>query len=218
MRAVTVGAPSERRERERSVGVELRSIVSKVQLRVTDGEPTRIVGYAAVYNVETVIGCWFREVIVPGAFDGVLDGDTAALLNHDENLVLGRTTSGTLRLSSDATGLGYEIDPPDTSYARDLIEVMKRGDISGSSFGFMVDVDGDEWDYSECKDGMLPLRKITKVSELRDVSPVTFPAYDETTVAARDAAAALVDARAIPDGTLERERSRERLRVAEKEC
>ncbi|GAG85292.1 unnamed protein product, partial [marine sediment metagenome] len=97
------------------------------------------------------------------------------LINHD-GLPLARTTNGTLRLSTDATGLRYEAEVANTSLGRDLVELMKNGTINQSSFAFTVD--DDSW---EVKDGM-NVRTINKVSRLYDVSAVTYPAYEEASV------------------------------------
>ena len=145
-----------------------------------DGKPAQIRGYGAVYGQMSENLGGFRELIAPGAFDGVLNDDVRGLINHDSNLILGRTTSGTLRLSVDERGLAYEIDLPDTSYARDLAVSMKRGDISQSSFGFYID--DDEW--GEDSEGRV-IRTVKKVRQLLDVSPVTYPAYPQTSSEAR---------------------------------
>ena len=110
-----------------------------VEARAQGEAVPMIVGYAATFNQSAEIGGYFTEVIAPGAFaDAIAKDDVRAVFNHDENLVLGRTKSGTLRLFEDAIGLRYEIDPPDTQTARDLIESMRRGDISQSSFAFSM--------------------------------------------------------------------------------
>ena len=115
----------------------------------------------------------FREIIAPGAFDDVLENDVRALINHDGNLILARTTSGTLALSTDEKGLRYEFEIPESSYGKDLAVSMKRGDITQSSFAFTVA--DDSW---ETRDGM-DVRTINKVKRLFDVSPVTYPAYPD---------------------------------------
>lgn len=164
--------------------VERRTFTGEV--RAKQGEKPGLDGHAAVFNQETVIGSWFREVILPGAFtEAIGHDDVRALLNHNPDYVLGRNKSGTLRLEEDTEGLRYEIDMPDTSYAKDLSEVVARGDVSQSSFSFAVENDEDEeWDRDAVKQGKLPLRRIKKV-RLYDVSPVTFPAYEGTNVSAR---------------------------------
>jgi hypothetical protein len=168
---------------------ERRGCLHLVDVREHDGTLSRIGGYAALYNVETVIGDWFRERIAPGAFDvAVTRDDVRALFNHNPDLILGRTSRGTLRLVADATGLAYEIDldleDPD---AQRVLRKVRRGDVSQSSFGFLVTA--EDWP-KPVEAGKLPLRIIRAV-ELFDVSPVTFPAYPDTSVAARDAAATL---------------------------
>lgn len=121
----------------------------------------------------------FREKISRGAFASSLNGDVRALWNHDTNLPLGRTKAGTLRLEEDAHGLRAEIDPPATQVGRDALVSVQRGDVDQMSFAF--DVLEDEWDQDDV--GML-IRTLRKVV-LYEVSPVTFPAYPQTSVAAR---------------------------------
>jgi len=170
--------------RAESLAVERRGLTDPVEYRA---EPTgaHIVGYAAVYAKETIIMGLWREQIAPGAFATALDGtdDVRALFNHDPNYVLGRSAAGTLVLTDSAKGLKYDIalnpDDPDAQRVRAKIQ---RGDVSGSSFGFTVDE--DDWDERPTKQGKLPLRTISKVS-LFDVSPVTYPAYPQTSVSAR---------------------------------
>jgi HK97 family phage prohead protease len=159
--------------------MERRKIEAPVEIR-TNGESRQVAGYGAVFNSETVIGRAFREVILPGAFERTMTGDVFSFFNHDESQVLGRTKSGTLRLSEDDNGLRYEVDLPDTSAARDLQISMDRGDVDGSSFTFDVPSGGDEWDFS----GDLPLRTI-RSANLYEVGPVTMPAYPDTTAALR---------------------------------
>jgi HK97 family phage prohead protease len=143
-----------------------------------------IEGYAAKFNEEYDNG-WFIETIKPGAFTRAVKEkqDVRGLMNHDANLVLGRTKSGTLSLNQDATGLYFECDLPDTQTARDLYELVKRGDIDGCSFGFQVMAQS----WREAKDAngkMIQYREIEDV-DLFDVGPVTFPAYPQTSVDAR---------------------------------
>lgn len=132
-------------------------------------------GYAAVYNSDSEWMGGFYEQIATGAFDGVMDNDVRAYFNHDENLLLGRVSSGTLRISTDKRGLFYEVDLPNTTYANDLAELMKRGDVNQSSFAFLIEQ--DKW---EQRDGVT-YRIIEKVSRLLDVSPVSQPAYPDAT-------------------------------------
>jgi HK97 family phage prohead protease len=159
---------------------ERRTISQPVEYRQAD-EGARLSGYAAIFDSPTEIAGMFREIVAPGAFaKAVADDDVRALFNHDANFVLGRTTSRTLRLTEDATGLRYDVDPPDTQWARDLMVSVQRGDVSQSSFAF--EVLEDEWSYGTR--GEMPTRTIRAV-KLYDVSPVTYPAYESTTVSAR---------------------------------
>ena len=169
--------------------IERRAIALPVEMRTEADGVGPITGYAAVTEQETVIDFGFfafREKIAHGAFtDAIKTDDVRALFNHDPNYVLGRTTNDTLRLTEDTQGLRYEVDPPDTQAARDVRTLVQRGDVSGSSFAFTVDDADDEWDESDVKKGKLPLRTIQRISRLYDVSPVTYPAYEGTSVSAR---------------------------------
>ncbi|MFM5187371.1 MULTISPECIES: HK97 family phage prohead protease [Aeromonas] len=148
-----------------------------------DGQGTKIVGHAAVFNRLSENLGGFREIIKPGAFDGVMQDDVRGLFNHDPNFVLGRTKSNTMRLAIDDEGLGYEIDAPSTQTVQDLVLApMRRGDIDSSSFQFKVAHDGERWFYDD--DGLLT-REITKFARLYDVGPVAFPAYPDATAASR---------------------------------
>ena len=148
-----------------------------IEVRESDGDEMTLEGYAAVFNSETDLGA-FREVIRPGAFDDVMDNDVRALINHDPNLILGRTSNGTLELSTDERGLKYKVKLGDQQYARDFYESVKRGDISQSSFAFTIDK--QSWNEQRT------VRSVDKVRQLLDVSPVTYPAYAAATVQARD--------------------------------
>ena len=104
-----------------------------IEVREADSDDMVLEGYAAVFNSETDLG-HFREVIKPGAFDDVMTNDVRALINHDPNLILGRTENGTLELSTDERGLKYRVKLGAQQYAKDFYESVKRGDISQSSF------------------------------------------------------------------------------------
>jgi len=147
-----------------------------------DGRPV-LTGYAVRYNTLSVDLGGFRETILPGAFDKVLNRqrgkqDVVALFNHDPNQLLGRTSSGTLELSSDDKGLRYSVTLPNTELGRTVGELVARGDLRGSSFAFTVDTKGEQWAPGE--DGK-PRRSIREVSGLYDVSVVTHPAYSSST-------------------------------------
>lgn len=142
----------------------------------------RLAGHAAVFDQLADLPGHY-EALATGAFDAVLaddDTDARALVDHQTHMVLGRQSAGTLRLSVDKRGLAFEVDLPETSYARDLRALVDRGDITGASFGF---VPGDD-EWSKAPDGRA-LRTHTRVARLFDVSPVTFPAYQGAGVALR---------------------------------
>lgn len=150
---------------------------------VIDSEKRTIEGYAAVFNHWSEDLGGFREIILPGAFLPALqraDLDVRALINHDANLILGRTKTGTLEIYEDEIGLKVRIALPDTQYARDLLVMMERGDINQMSFGF--ETAKDRW-YEE---GGQVYRELLEIGRLYDVSVVTFPAYPQTIAQARD--------------------------------
>lgn len=154
-------------------GVEVRAEV--------DGN--RLAGHAAVFGALAELPSHY-EALARTAFDEALagDDDVKALVNHDTSRVLGSTRAKTLRLDVDDTGLAFEVDLPDTSYARDLRELVARNDVAAMSFGFLPGK--DEW--SRAPDGR-QLRTHTSVARLLDVSPVAFPAYEGTEVYLRAA-------------------------------
>lgn len=173
---------------------ELRFLPDSVEIRMEDGDEKKpkIRGYAAKFDTESSnLGSenrQFYETIAPGAFDDVLNDDVRALFNHDPSMVLARSKNGkgSLQIGTDETGLWYEFEAPDTQVGRDLVASIERGDIDQSSFGFIVGEDGQKWE--ETRDGDGPTifkRTITKIRSLLDVSPVTYPAYPDATVALR---------------------------------
>jgi len=140
----------------------------------------RLVGHAAVFGVLADLPNHYEE-LARSAFDKRLDDDVRALVNHDPNLLLGRTKSGTLKLGVDDEGLHFEIDKlPDTTYGRDLREMLDRGDLDGMSFGFIP----GEKEWARAPDGRR-IQRHTSLELLLDISPVTFPAYEGTGVALR---------------------------------
>lgn len=163
---------------------ETRNVAGDVELReVEGGGGMRIVGYAAKFYRNSDPGTEYelwrgaKERIMPGAFDDAVAGDDVrALFNHDSSMILGRSKSGTLRLSVDEVGLRYEVEPADTSVYRDVAQHLSRGDVDGSSFQFSIPSDGERWS----NENGVEVRQITKV-KLYDVGPVTFPAYASAT-------------------------------------
>ena len=161
---------------------ERRTANEGVELR-EEGNTMTAIGYASVFNRLSQNLGGFVEQVRSGTFSKTIqEADVRALFNHDADQVLGRSKSGTLRLQEDEKGLRYEIDLPNTQLGRDIAALLERGDISQSSFGFSTI--SDEWGVTE--DGY-PLRTLTEV-KLRDVSPVTFPAYTSSEASLRSLA------------------------------
>jgi HK97 family phage prohead protease len=155
-----------------------------IELRAgNDGKSPRLSGYAAVFDSPSHDLGGFVEIIRPGAFTRTLrsnSGDPLALVHHLPHLVLGRRSAGTLRLTEDSRGLAFEIDPPDTSAARDLMVSVQRGDVRGASFAFTVAPGGDRWDAR----GDKVVRELRDV-DLHEITITAAPAYADTTVAMR---------------------------------
>jgi HK97 family phage prohead protease len=153
--------------------------VCEIRMEGTEGKRT-VEGYAAVFNKQSEDLGGFREMIQRGAFkEAISISDVRALFNHDANMILARNTSGTLRLEEDNIGLKYSFEAPNTTAGNDLLEMIRRGDINQSSFGFTVEE--DSWDDES---GYM-VRTIKKIKRLFDVSAVTYPAYPDATVALR---------------------------------
>ncbi len=163
---------------------ERRFAAGSVEIRAAAESAAAVaVGYAAVFGRRSLDLGGFFEVIDPAAFNKtVQEADVVALWNHEERDLLGRVAAGTLRLAIDGHGLGYEIDLPSTSAGRDVQELLRRGDVTGSSFGFRTI--RDKWDQD---DQGTVTRTLLEVA-LIDVSPVSRPAYLDTAAALRSLA------------------------------
>lgn len=158
---------------------ELRKTINEIRAITPDSR--EVSGYAIVFNTESTGISEFREIIAPTALDGVIEkSDVLCLLNHNEDKgVLARSNkgSGSLKLEIDERGLKYTFEAPNTTLGDELLEGIKRGDITTSSFCFRAE--SDRW--SKMEDGTY-LRTIDKIGELFDVSPVYRAAYDATSV------------------------------------
>jgi HK97 family phage prohead protease len=152
---------------------------TELEVRRVEGELPKLIGYAAVFDSLSEDLGGFREKIAPGTFKkSIRKHDIRALWNHDPNFVLGRKKSKTLKLKEDEHGLKMTVTPPDTQWARDLLTSIDRGDVDQMSFGFRTIL--DEWEQKK-KETIRTLKEV----ELVDVSPVTYPAYPDTTIALR---------------------------------
>jgi HK97 family phage prohead protease len=153
-----------------------------MEVRASDTGGTQLRGYAARFNSVYSMG-WFTEEVHPDAFLNANLSDVRVLFNHDPNNILGRTKAGTARVGVDNQGLWYEVDLPQS--AATVKEAIQRGDITQSSWGFMLrytdQTNGDKWEKRNGRDH----RTLMDVAEVFDASPVTFPANPDTTVAKR---------------------------------
>lgn len=171
---------------------EIRQIATqKIEVREIiegdSGQKKTIGGYAVKYNSPTLItdrwGDQFLEEFAPGAFDESLQTrDQKALWNHKKSMPLGSVAAGTLRFNPDTVGLNYEVDLPNTTWGNDAYESISRGDVDGSSFGFICL--NNAWSEVEYEGRMIMKRSITKAT-LIEVSPCTFPAYDSSEMSVR---------------------------------
>lgn len=180
---------------------ERAAVLSTVEIRKADDDKLTFEGRAAVFDEWTTISDLFGEFderIQRGAFRKVLsDGADVRFLgmNHDPSTVMARTAAGTMKLKESTKGLEVNADLAPTQGARDLAVLLERGDVSQMSFGFRVGK--DVWEYDEEND--TARRTIVEFSDLFDVSPVTFPAYEGTTAGMRACGVELVSARGEVD-------------------
>jgi len=183
-------------EESRTMAIEVRSIkvegdedMLRVESRAKEegGEEAQqwIVGYAAKFGVDSLDMGDFVERLDPGAFDLVRERrgrkkplETRALWNHDANYPLARYPQ-TLQMSVDEVGLRYEFPVPETTYGKDIASNIANGIVRGSSFSFVIAKDGEQWSMEEGRS----IRTVTKIAELYDVGPVTYPAYPDSGVA-----------------------------------
>ena len=163
-------------ERSKDNNMEKRSI--NFELRAKP-ESRTIFGTATVFNSAYDMG-WYDEEMAPESLNEADMKDVVALFNHDQNMVLARTSSGTLKLNVTGNSMEYEFEAPNTTLGNDLLEMVKRGDVYQSSFAFTVEKE----DWQE-RSGMKPKRVIRSIKKVYDVSPVTYPANPDTMVAKR---------------------------------
>lgn len=151
------------------------------EFRAVEGEEGRMIrGSAVVYNALSEDLGGFRERFLPGSLTKTLqESNVKAVWNHDDKYVLGSRKAGTLRLMDTDQQLAFEVDPPDTSWARDLMVSIERGDIDQMSFRFRTV--RDDWEKTPTGDVIRNIRE----ARLIEVSPVSFPAYPQTAVSLR---------------------------------
>ena len=153
--------------------------LSEVRVITNEAGKIHIPGRGIVFNQLSQKLGWFKEIIDPRALDEADMSDIVACFNHDMNIVLGRSTSGTLSYTINAGGLDYDILPPETTLVREMVVTpIERKDVTGSSFMFNVaEEGGEEWDV--LPDGIY-VRYVRKISKVYEFGPVTLPAYNQT--------------------------------------
>jgi HK97 family phage prohead protease len=182
----------------RFAGADLRAMKSGGEMVIT--------GRPAIYNSVSQNLGGFREVLLPGCFDGSLDDpDIYCAFNHDEAQIIGRVSAGTLEVDSDRTGLTMRCTLPNSPLGQNVYESIRRGDVSKMSFGMYVQQ--DSWDIASDGSGQFERRSIVK-AKIFEVSPVTTPAYTSSSVSARSL---------FPDGQPTKERVEVSVEVDERD-
>jgi hypothetical protein len=162
-----------------------------MQFRTSESDGKRFIeGYAIVFDQPADMG-FFTEYVRPGALNQTLSGkpDVRAFWNHDTNNLIGRTISGTLKLRVDKTGLSFIDEIPNTQAGNDTHELVKRGDVTGCSFGFRTIKDRWYKEPVKLPDGTVAQRDARELLEIQlvEISPVSFDAYKQTSISARSA-------------------------------
>jgi len=163
---------------ENSISIDMEKRSINFELRAKP-ESRTIFGTATVFNSAYDMG-WYEEEMDTEALANADMKDVVALFNHDQNMVLARTSSGTLKLNVTGNAMEYEFEAPNTTLGNDLLEMVRRGDVYQSSFAFTVDK--EKWEENT---GNKPKRIIRSIKKVYDVSPVTYPANQDTMVAKR---------------------------------
>ncbi len=163
---------------ENSISIDMEKRSINFELRAKP-ESRTIFGTATVFNSAYDMG-WYEEEMDTEALANADMKDVVALFNHDQNMVLARTSSGTLKLNVTGNAMEYEFEAPNTTLGNDLLEMVRRGDVYQSSFAFVVDK--EKWEENT---GNKPKRIIRSIKKVYDVSPVTYPANPDTMVAKR---------------------------------
>ena len=180
--------------------METRTFLGAVESIERDNGDIQIAGMPVVFNQATDIGGFWEETIAADSIDEKTLRDVRLLVNHDmSGIPLARsrrnTSNSTMRLSIEKNGIEMVADLDQKNpKAIELNSAIERGDISGMSFAFLVD--GDEW---EDLDSDYPKRTITHIAEIYEVSAVTWPAYEQTSISSRSLESgqkSLADARA----------------------
>ena len=162
---------------------EIRGGIGNIEIRSDEEKDSEVYaeGYALVFNSWSEDLGGFVETIEPSALEGSDLSDVRALFNHNADKVLARSSAGTLDLETDEKGLKFRFKIPNTSYGKDIAENLKNGNIDQCSFGFVLDDNGDSFDFDEKRS--IYQRTLKKIKSVMDISLVTYPAYSSTSAA-----------------------------------
>ena len=190
--------------------VELRAFTFEVRAEQDDAHGNILTGRPIVYDSRTDLG-WYDEIIENGALQDTDLRDVRFLVNHNTDMIpLARSrnnnTNSTMQMSFDEEGMAIrvDLDVENNSEAKNLYSAVERGDIDGMSFMFTVD--GDKWDDIESEH---PTRTVTKIGKVFEVSAVTFPAYEATSISARGLDKALESAKSSLENVKAEARAKE---------
>lgn len=161
-------------------GIETRQMFSKINKKDVDMTNNVVEGYALKFSTYSEDLGGFKEVIEKDALNNTDFSDVRALINHNKDLVIARTTSGTLKIWVDSIGLKFKAQIANTTYGKDLIENIRNGNINQCSFGFILGEKGDKYDIDPVQ--MIRRRTIKNIAAIVDISFVTYPAYRSSTL------------------------------------
>ena len=192
---------------------EIRGGIGNIEIRTDEEKESEIYaeGYALVFNSWSEDLGGFVETIEPSALEGSDLSDVRALFNHNADKVLARSTAGTLELETDDKGLKFRFKLPNTSYGKDVAENLRNGNINQCSFGFVLDDDGDSFDFDEKRS--IYQRTLKKIKSVMDISLVTYPAYSSTSAAPALRSIDKIENELIEQRQLQREKEKLKLEL-----
>lgn len=192
---------------------EIRGGIGNIEIRSDEEKDSEVYaeGYALVFNSWSEDLGGFVETIEPSALEGSDLSDVRALFNHNADKVLARSSAGTLDLETDEKGLKFRFKIPNTSYGRDIAENLKNGNIDQCSFGFVLDENGDSFDFDEKRS--IYQRTLKKIKSVMDISLVTYPAYSSTSAAPALRSIDKIESELVEQRQLQREKEKLKLEL-----
>lgn len=192
---------------------EIRGGIGNIEIRTDEEKESEIYaeGYALVFNSWSEDLGGFVETIEPSALEGSDLSDVRALFNHNADKVLARSSAGTLDLETDEKGLKFRFKIPNTSYGKDIAENLKNGNIDQCSFGFVLDDNGDSFDFDEKRS--IYQRTLKKIKSVMDISLVTYPAYSSTSAAPALRSIDKIESELVEQRQLQREKEKLKLEL-----